>query len=183
MFIILLLQGCTYRTITDYENCVSGDLFFELKDNLNIYLIDDSMATYKYTSMNFPSNEHYICIGENDECKKEFTGSYYQDWKIIPIPSKIFRLTGKYKINEPNFILGAFVSTTSALQIDINNTKAWISVYEIEDMDKFKKSTTKSIQELNKNRKPRVDWNDWMTEFQCPNTDVKKSSWELIWFD
>jgi len=180
---LLFFQGCTYRTITDYEKCTSEDLFFELKDNLDIYLIDDSMATYKYSSMNFPNNEHYICIGENDECKKEFTGSYYQGWRIIPVPSKIFHLTGKYKINEPNFILGAFAPTTSALQIEINNTKAWISVYELENMDNFKKSTTKSIQELNKNRKPKVDWNDWMTIFECPNPNVKEIDWKLSWFN
>ena len=46
---LLFFQGCTYRTITDYEKCTSEDLFFELKDNLDIYLIDDSMATYKYS--------------------------------------------------------------------------------------------------------------------------------------
>ena len=148
-----------------------------------MYLIDDSMATNKYSTMNFPNNEHYVCIGKYKECEEKFSGSYYQNWKLIPISSKIFHLTGKYKINKPNLILGAFAPTTSALQIEINNTKAWISVYELEDMDNFKKSTVKSIQELNKNRKPRVDWNDWMTTFECPNPNVKEIDWELIWFN
>ena len=47
----------------------------------------------------------------------------------------------------------------------------------------MKKSSANSITELNRNRKLSTDWNDWMTEFECPNIDVKESSWELIWFN
>ena len=183
IFILFILQGCTYRVVTDYEDCVSEELYFELKDNLNIYLIDDSKGTYKYSSMNLPKNEYYICIGTKDTCIKEYTGQYYQDWKIIPIPTKSFHLTGRYKTNKPNFILGAFVSDTSAFQIEINQTKAWVSIYELNDIENFKKSSEKSIQKLNRNRKLATDWNDWMTIFECPNPNVKKDDWNLIWYN
>ena len=183
IFIVFTLQGCTNRVITDYENCVSEELTFEFKDNLNLYLIDDSKGTYKYSSMNFLEGEHYLCIGEKNECIREYTGQYYQGWKLIPVLSKNFHLTGKYKTNEPNAILGAFAPDTDALQIEIDGIKAWLSVYELKDTSNLKKSSTKSIQELNKNRKLATDWNDWMTIFECPNPNVQKKKWERIWFD
>ena len=183
IFILFILQGCTYRVITDYEDCATEKLYFELKDNLNMYLIDDSNGIYKYSSMNFPKNEYYVCIGTEDRCVEEYKGQYYQGWKIIPISSKGFYLTGRYKTNKPNFILGAFVSETSALQIEINQTtKSWISVYELNDKANFKKSSEKSILKLNRNRKLATDWNDWMTIFECPNPNVKEVDWNLIWF-
>jgi len=92
-------------------------------------------------------------------------------------------MTGRYKTNKPNFILGAFVSDTSAFQIEINQTKAWVSVYELNDKENFKKSSEKSIQKLNRNRKLATDWNDWMTIFECPNPNVKKDDWDLIWYN
>ncbi len=72
IFLILNLQGCTYRIVTDYENCVSKELIFEFKDNIKLYIIDDSKARYKYSSMNFPKGEHYLylCSDEEDECLK-----------------------------------------------------------------------------------------------------------------
>lgn len=184
LLLILTLQGCTYRIVTDYENCVSKELIFEFKDNIKLYIIDDSKATYKYSSMNFPKGEYYLdlCLDKEDECIKKYSGEYYQGWKLIKVESKPFHLTGRYKINEPNFILGAFASKTTALQIEIGDIKAWLSEHDL-DIDDMKKSSANSIQELNRNRKLHTDWNDWMTEFKCPNTDVKESSWKLIWFN
>lgn len=184
IFFILILQGCTYSIVTDYDNCVSKELVFEFKDNLKLYIIDDSKGIYKYSSMNFPEGEHYLhlCSDEEDKCEREYSGQYYQGWKLIKIQSKPFHLTGRYKVNEPNFILGAFAPETSALQIEIDGIKVWLSDYELDESN-LKKSSANSIKELNKNRKLSTDWNDWMTEFQCPNTDVKESSWELIWSD
>lgn len=184
LLLILTLQGCTYRIVTDYENCVSKELIFEFKDNIKLYIIDDSKATYKYSSMNFLKGEHYLylCSDEEDKCIKEYSGQYYQGWKLIKVESKPFHLTGRYKINKPNFILGAFASKTSALQIEIGDIKAWLPEYDF-NIKNMKESSTNSIKELNKNRKLSTDWNDWMTEFKCPNSDVKESSWELIWFN
>lgn len=184
LLLILTLQGCTYRIVTDYENCVSKELIFEFKDNIKLYIIDDSKATYKYSSMNFPKGEHYLflCSDEENKCIKEYSGQYYQGWELIKVESKPFYLTGRYKTNEPNFILGAFAPDTSALQIEIGGIKAWLSEYDL-DINNMKKSSANSIKELNKNRKLSTDWNDWMTKFECPNIDVKKSSWELIWFN
>ena len=125
IFSIFILQGCTSSIETDYENCVSKELIFEFKDNIKLYIIDDSKGIYKYSSMNFPKGEHYLylCSNEEDECRREYTGQYYQGWKLIKIESKPFHLTGKYKTNEPNLILGAFAPSTSALQIEINGIK------------------------------------------------------------
>ena len=184
LFLIFTLQGCTYRIVTDYENCVSEKLIFEFKENTKLYIIDDSKATYKYSSMNFPKGEYYLylCSDKEDECLKKYSGQYYKGWNLIKVESKPFYLTGRYKINKPNLILGAFVPETSALQIKIGDIKAWVSEYDL-DINNMKKSSANSIDKLNKNRKPRTDWNDWMTKFECPNIDTKESSWELIWFD
>lgn len=173
---ILILQGCTYRIITDYKNCVSEDLVFEFKDNLKLYIIDDTNAEYKYSSMNLPKGEHYLCVGEEDECIKEFSSEYYN---LIPIESKPFHLTGTYKVNRPNIILGAFVSETSAIQIEINGIKTWVALYEL-DEDNLKKSSEESLKKLNKNTKVL---NGWHKVFECPNTDVKKDDWELVFFN
>jgi len=132
--------------------------------------------------MNFVKGEHYLCIGEGDECIRNYTGQYYQGWKLIPVLSKPFHLTGKYKTKKPNFILGAFAPETSALQIEINGKKVWLSDYELNESN-LKKSSLESIKALNKNRKLSTDWNDWMTEFECPSPNVKETDWELIWFD
>jgi hypothetical protein len=180
--IILTFQSCTYRVITDYEDCISEKLLFELKDDKNLFIIDDSRGTYKYSSMNFPKNEYFVCISEKNGCIKEHSGYYQEGWKIIPVSSKSFHLTGKYKINKPNVILGAFASEYSALQIDINGTKAWIAVYELYDASNFKKSSQDSIIRLNKNRKLTTDWYDMMGAFECPNPNVKESDWKIIWF-
>ena len=76
LILILTLQGSTYRIVTDYEDCVSKKFIFEFKDNINIYIIDDSEATYKYSSINFPKGEHYLflCSDEEDKCIKEYSG-------------------------------------------------------------------------------------------------------------
>lgn len=134
--------------------------------------------------MNLPEGEHYLylCSNEEDACIREYSGQYYQGWKLIKIQSKPFHLTGRYKTKEPNFILGAFAPKTSALQIEIDGIKVWLAEYKL-SASKLKSSSANSIKELNKNRKLSTDWNDWMTEFQCPNTDVKESDWELIWFN
>ena len=50
-------------------------------------------------------------------------------------------------------------------------------------MSNFKKLSDENIQELNKNRKLATDGNDWMTIFECPNSNVKKKKWERVWFD
>lgn len=180
-FLILTLQGCTYSIVTDYENCVSKELIFEFKDNIKLYAIDDSKATHKYSSMNFPKGEHYLylCSDEEDKCIKKYSRQYYQGLELIKVESKPFHLTGRYKTNEPNFILGAFAPDTSALQIEIGDIKAWLAEYDLDIRD-IKSSSASSIKELNNNRKLS---NTWITEFECPNTDVKESSWELIWFD
>ena len=182
IFIVLTLQGCINRTITDYENCVSEELTFEFKDKIGIYIIDDSEGKNKYSSMNFPKGEYYLCVKEGMRCLN-FSGEYYEGWNIIHVKSKTIQLTGKYKTNKPNGILSAFAPDTEALQVVIDGNKAWISVYELEDVANFKKSSDKSIQELNKNRKLATDWNDWMTIFECPNPNVLKKKSERIWFD
>ena len=181
-FLIFTLHGCIYRVISDYEDCVSENLTFEFKDNIKLYIVDDSNARYKYSSMNFPKGEHYLylCSDEEDECLNEFSGPYYRGWKLIRVESKPFHLTGRYKIDKPNLILGAFAPETSALQIKMGDITAWVSVY-VFDMDYMKESSASSVEELNKNRKPRTDWNNRMTKFECPNSDAKESSWEVFW--
>jgi hypothetical protein len=42
-------------------------------------------------------------------------------------------LTGRYKTNEPNFILAAFAPDTSALQIEINGIKVWLLAYQLNE--------------------------------------------------
>lgn len=182
LFLIFLLQGCTYRKITDYENCVSSELTFEFKDDINLYIIDDSNGEYKYSSMNFPNKQYYlfICSDDEDTCKREYSGQYYQGWKLIKIKSTPFYLTGKYKINQPQSLLSAFAPKTSALQIYINGTYTWVSDNELNDIN-LKNISKNSIKELHKNRRLTTDWNDWMTEFQCPNPNVKEIDTELIW--
>ncbi len=177
VFVFFILQGCNSRVITDYDKCIFEKLYFEFKDDLNIYLIDDSKGKNRYSNMNFKKGEDYICIGKKDTCIKDFKGAYYKGWKILPLASKRFYLTGKYKISKP---FSLFMSETSALQIDINHTKAWISIYEINDKTNFKKSSLTSIQKLNK---LRGEHPKWMTIFKCPNPNVKKVGWDLILFD
>ena len=178
-----MIHGCAYSIVTDYENCVSKELIFEFKENLKLYSIDDSKGKHKYSSMNLPQGEHhlYICSEEEDQCLKEYSGRYYyQGWRLIKINSKLFHLTGRYKKNEPNIILGMFAPSTSALQIEINGENIWLSDYEL-DINNLTQSSLKSIKQLNENRKLQTDWNDYMTEFQCPNKDVRENSWKLIW--
>ncbi len=81
--------------------------------------------------MNFPKGEHYLylCSGEEDECIREYSGKYYHGQKLIKVQSKPSHLTGRYKTNEPNFILAAFEPDTSALQIEINGIKVWLLAY------------------------------------------------------
>lgn len=182
IIMLLVFQGCTNRVITDYDNCVPEGLTFELKDDLGVFIIDDSEGKNKYSSMNFPEGEYYLCIEEGMGCAKSY-GEYSKGWSMIYLKSRTIRLTGRYKTNKPNAILGAFAPDTFALQVEIADKKAWVSVREFKDMSKFKESSRKSIQELNKNRKLTTDWNDWMTKFECPNLDSKEVGSKKIWFD
>jgi len=176
MFIIIILQGCTYRTVTDYKNCVSKELIFEFKENLKIYIIDDSSGKHKYSSMNFPNGEHYLCVGEGDECIQSYKEK--EDWNLIPLQSKSFHLTGNYKTNVPNTILGAFVPKTSALQAEIDGTKVWLSLHQF-DNSNHKLSIKESIERLKENSELL---NGWHLVFECPNTSVKEVDRTLIWF-
>lgn len=181
IFSIFTLQGC-FSTVTDYENCVSEELIFEFKDDLQLYIIDDSEGTNKYTSMTFPKGEHYLCIGKDDACIDAYkdysdTYKYHQGWKLIPVPSKPFHLTGKYKTNKPNSILGTFAPDTSALQAEIDGTKVWLSLHEFDNSD-HKQSVEESIEKLKRNSELL---NGWHLVFECPNTDVKEVNSELIW--
>jgi hypothetical protein len=179
---VLSFQGCTNRTITDYENCVLDGLTFELKDEIKVFVIDDLEGKNKYSSMNFPKGEYYLCIKKGMDCAIGY-GEYSRGWSMIYLKSKTIRLTGRYKTNVPNAVLGAFAPDTFAFQVEIEDRKAWVSVNEFEDMSNFKESSAKNIQELNKNRKLTTDWNDWMTKFECPNPNVKEVDSEKIWFD
>lgn len=167
LVLIFSFYGCS-RTITDYENCVSEELHFEFKNELNLYIVDDSKGKYKYSSMNFPKGEYYLSF------KKE-NGVYYSGWKFIPIKSKSFYLTGKYKIDKPNFILSYVLDSSSSLQIDINNTKTWISPYEL-SKETLKKSYMNNREKLYKNTK-----NKYGFKFKCPNEDVKENDWHIFW--
>ncbi len=183
IYSIFTLQGCTYSTVTDYENCVSEELIFEFKDDLQLYIIDDSEGKNKYTSMTFPEGEHYLCIGKENTCINAYkdysdTYKYHQGWKLISVPSRPFHLTGKYKTNKPNSILGIF-EHASALQIELNGIKVWLSDYQLDDSN-LKESSAKNITKLNKNSKMI---NEWMSVFECPNIDVKEINSEIIWFN
>ena len=182
IIMVLSLQGCTNRVITDYENCVPEGLTFELRDDLGVFIIDDSEGENKYSSMNFPEGEYYLCIKEGMGCAKSY-GEYSEGWSMIYLKSRTIRLTGRYKTNKPNAVLGAFAPDTFALQVEIEDKKAWVSISEFRDMSNFKESSTKNIQELNKNRKLTTDWNDWMTKFECPNPNVKEIDSKKIWFN
>jgi len=179
---VLAFQGCTNRTITDYENCVPAGLTFELKDEIKVFVIDDSEGKNKYSSMNFPKGEYYLCIKEGMGCAYDY-GEFSKGWSMIYLKSKTIRLTGRYKTNVPNAVLGAFAPDTFALQVEIEDRKAWVSVSDLRDMSDLKETSEneKSIQELNKNRKSISDLHDWMTKFECPNQDVKKKGSEKIW--
>lgn len=175
---VLSFQGCTYRIVTDYSECVSSELTFEFKEDLNLFLIDDSDGEHKYSSMNLPKGEYYICVGEGDQCMKDYAGQYSRGWKLIPIHPEPFHLTGKYKTNVPNLILGAFASETEALQANIAGKNVWLPVYVLDER-KLGASSKESINALNKNT---TLINGWLPDFKCPNTDVKEEGWELVWF-
>jgi len=175
--VLLSMQGCVYRVITDYDNCVPNALVLEFKKNLNLYIIDDSKGQNKYSSMNFTNGEYYLCIEEEDECTQNYNGAYYQGWKIVPLSAKSFRFTGLYKTNKPNFLLGAFVSESSALQIEINGTKAWLSSYEL-DKSNIKKKSFKNLEKLHANS---IKINDYISVFECSNANVEERDWTLVW--
>jgi hypothetical protein len=179
LFLVLFLQGCTYSKITDYSNCVSKDLTFEFKDDLSLFIIDDSKGENKYSSMNFPNDEHYICIGRGDQCVRDHKGLYYKGWKLIPLRSEPFHLTSRYKTNVPNSILGIFAPDTSALQAEIAGKNVWLPVYVLDEYH-LKKSSTESIRALNKNTRML---NGRIPIFECPNENVKEDGSEKVWFN
>lgn len=183
LIMVLAFQGCTNRTITDYENCAPAGLTFEFKDEIGIFVIDDSEGKNKYSSMNFPKGEYYLCIKEGLRCANSY-GEYSEGWSTIYLKSKTIRLTGRYKASKPNAVLGAFAPDTFALQVKVEDRKAWVSVSDLRSMSDLKETSAneKSIQELNKNRKSISDLHDLTTKFECPNPDVIKKDSEKILF-
>ena len=168
--------GCTTRTITDYDNCVPAGLTIEFKDAIGISIIDDSEGKNKYSSMSFPKGEYYLCVKEENGCLY-FSGQYYEGWNIDHLKSKTIQLTGKYKTNKPNGISSAFTPDTVALQVLIDGRKAWISEMDIDEAD-VKESSIKVVREVRKNSSSPEEL---VSEFKCPNTDVKEIGKEILY--
>lgn len=173
---LLVFTGCTDRTITDYDNCVPDGLTIEFKDEIGMAIIDDSEGENKYSTMNFPKGEYYLCVREGDGCLF-FSGEYYEGWNIIRLKSKTIKLTGKYKTNKPHGINSAFNSDSGALQVLIEGRKAWISESYIDETD-VKESSIEVIKEIRKNSSSP---DELAFYFKCPNTDVKEIGKETLY--
>lgn len=168
---ILFFQGCAYRIITDYENCVSPKLTFEFEVDVKLCIIDDSQTERKYSSMNFPDEEYYLSTGNGCD------GHGNVGIKYIPMHTQAFHLTGKYKVNRPKALLGAIISDTAALQADFNGTKVWISPQHLvyTDHKEYAENSIKALTEKSE------FYNGWHLIFECPNTDVKEVGWMSRW--
>ena len=160
-----LVQGCVFRTITDYENCVPDDLIFEFKDRFQHCIVDDSKSQQKFSSMNIPEGEYFF-----SECEST------SDYKYTKVTTP-FRLTGKYKFSSPKALLAAFVGDSDAIQVDINGTKAWMSTYSLREAYYHKAYVAKSVNAFNK--KSRLE-HGWHYIFECPNDKYYISDWNII---
>lgn len=164
--VLLLFQGCAYRIITDYDNCVPQDLTFEFKDKYALYIIDDGNAEnppQRYTSMNFEKGEHFICIDYGSDSSDHVCGGTPKsEFNVIRLKNQPFHLTGKYKYNDPNLILGIAVSDSHALQADFNGTLVWISTSTFAFKYEHKEYTHKNIDYIFKESNSDRD-------FECPS--------------
>lgn len=162
--VLLVFQGCAYRVITDYDNCVPQNLTFEFKDKYALYIIDDGNAEnppQRYTSMNFEKGEHYICIDSSNSSDSVCGGTSKSEYNVIRLKNQPFHLTGKYKHNDPNLILGLAVSDSHALQADFNGTIVWISIGRLAYKHDHKEYTHKNIDYIFKESSNHRD-------FECP---------------
>lgn len=163
---LFFFQGCAYRIITDYDNCVPQNLTFEFKDKYALYIVDDGNAENppeRYTSMNFEKGEHYICLDRQiDSPNYVCAGMSRSEYNLIRLENQAFHLTGKYKYNDPNLILGLAVSDSHALQADFNGTIVWIGDYELADKHNHKEYTHKNIDYIFKESSSHRD-------FECPS--------------
>lgn len=168
--LLLLFQGCAYRIITDYDNCVPQNLTFEFKDKYALYIIDDSNIDTphgRYSSMNFEKGEYYICLDKQIDSPNYVCGGMHKsEYNLIPLKNQPFHLTGKYKYNDPNLILGIAVSDSHALQADFNGTIVWISAYTVADKDNQKEHTHKNIDDLFKDS--TFTYYGSLDDFECP---------------
>ena len=158
---LFFFQGCAYRIITDYDSCVPQNLTFQFKDRYALYIIDDSKVDRKYSSMNFEKGEYYICLDKSDS-SNYICGMLRSDYNLIPLKNQPFHLTGKYKYNDPNLILGIAVSDSHALQADFNGTLVWISIYNLANKHDHKEYTHKNIDYIFKE-------SDYYRDFECPS--------------
>jgi hypothetical protein len=151
LVMLISIEGCGYRSMGTYQANYPETLLFEFKDEIELYMVDDSSVTskyQKYSRQNFPKGEYYLHL------KTLHTWSNFESlnkkYHMVKVKSTPFYFTGKYKTIEPFLIFGTFVNSSIAFQIHIGGVNTWISEYDL-DSETLKKSSWITLSKISGN--------------------------------
>ena len=173
----ILLSGCGYKQVTIYDDCLSEEVVFSLKESKAVYGYDYGFfAPGRYSSLEQPDGEYIVCLGERCPkmmpCKKKCRTNYLGNTHYHEI-----RLTGRYAHIEPQFADKLGAPKTHLFQAEIDGHTIWFpsnSIRRMDVLDEYKSA----IDHLYS--KSEIDDIGHIKKFTCPNPDAKRQWWEHI---